>query len=170
MGYHVYDKDGNLVGYLEDEDDIERYLDSLPDDLHVFDVGGFSEDVDRFMVRVNSPEPTGESFIDKLDQRYGRVPVKINPFKEVKDIVFGNNAFFIKLRNFVDMQLVSQMLSVLRDTLPAGATFFVILEMSGISEEAKFEFSENIELFHVPDIAESYDGMDEAVVLSTVVV
>jgi len=170
MPYQVYAADGKLVGYIEQDADIERWLASLPSDYYTFPVGGQAVDAQRFMLQLNAQPADGPSFFDKLQERYGRVPLQINPFKELRDLVFGPNMFFIKLRQFIEMPLLGQMLSVLRRTLPAGATFYVLLEAQVVEDVVMATPDESVEVFYAPDINETVDGVHDAVGASTVVV
>lgn len=170
MPYQVYAADGKLVGYIEQDADIERWLASLPSDYYTFPVGGQAVDAQRFMLQLNAQPADGPSFFDKLQERYGRVPLELNPFKELRDLVFGPNVFFIKLRQFIEMPLLGQMLSVLRRTLPAGATFYVLLEAQVVEDVVMATPDESAEVFYVPDINETVDGVHDAVGASTVVV
>ena len=170
MPYQVYAADGKLVGYIEQDADIERWLASLPSDYYTFPVGGQAVDAQRFMLQLNAQPADGPSFFGKLQERYGRVPLELNPFKELRDLVFGPNVFFIKLRQFIEMPLLGQMLSVLRRTLPAGATFYVLLEAQVVEDVVMATPDERVEVFYAPDINETVDGVHDAVGASTVVV
>jgi len=171
MPYHVYDEGGTLVGYLEQDIDVERWLSSLPSDYYTFPVGGQALDVQQFMLRLNAGPGDGQTFFSRLQERYGRVPVAINPFKELRDLVFGPNVFFIKLRQFGDMTLLSQLLTVLRRTLPAGATFFVLLEPQILEEVVLPAPEESLEVFGAAEIVEGTGaGAHEAAIPSPVVV
>lgn len=169
MPYHVFNEAGELVGYLENDAEIDQWMASLPDDLYGFPVGGYPDDATRFMLRLNTKAASGKSFIDLLKERYGRVPLELNPFKEVKDLLLGNNAFFIKLRNFIDMPLVSQLLGVLRRTLPAGVTFFLIMEPSGLAEDDTPPVLESLGAFYAPSVADRVDA-GTAVTLASAVI
>jgi hypothetical protein len=162
MPYHVYDESGKLVGYLEKDTDGERWLSSLPSDYYTFPVGGQVLDAQQFMLRLNTA-PSGQAFFARLQERYGRVPVAINPFKELRDLVFGPNVFFIKLRQFVDLTLLNQLLTVLRRTLPAGASFCLLLEPQLLEEVVLPTPEERVEVFMAAEVAESVDGLHEAV-------
>lgn len=170
MPYHVYAEDGGLVGYLEQDADVERWLASLPSDFYTFPVGGQALDAQRFMLQLNASPAGGASFFSRLQQRYGRVPVTINPFKELRDLVFGPNVFFVKLRQFVDMTLLSQLLTVLRRTLPAGATFYVLLEPQVIEDVPLPTPAESLAVFYAPEIAETVSGVHDAIGPAPVVV
>ena len=169
MPYYVYDAEGKLVGYIEKSSDIERYLASLPEDFYSFPVGATAEDANRFMLQLNTrPDADTPSFFDRLVTRYGRVPVQINPFAEIKDLVFGNNAFFIKLKNFIDASLMSQLLSVLRVTLPAGSKFFLIMEATVTEEVYTGPEEESLEAFYAAEGSEVSSGQTAVPISSPV--
>jgi len=169
MPYRVYDEQNRLVGYIEDDSEIDQWLENLPEDYYTFPVGALPPDAEKFMLRLNT-QSEGESFFDLLRSRYGRVPLQINPFNEVKELLFGQNAFFIKVRrNFVDMSLLGQMLTVLKNTLAAGSTFFVILEPDNVQEYVSPEVGESATVFYVPTAEETVDGVTETAIASPVV-
>lgn len=171
MPYRIYDEDNRLVGYIEDDSQIDQWLNTLPEDYYTFPVGALSADAEKFMLRLNS-RAGGESFFDLLKSRYGRIPLQLNPFSEIKELLFGQNAFFVKVRrNFVDMTILGQLLTVLRSTLSAGSTFFVILEPEHIQEHVSPLISENLELFQIPEIgvSEIVDTVEESILTSPVV-
>ena len=170
MPYQVHAADGTLVGYIEQDADIERWLASLPSDYYTFPVGGQALDAQRFMLQLNAKPADGVSFFDKLQQRYGRVPIELNPFKELRALTFGPNVFFIKLRQFIEMPLLGQLLSVLRRTLPAGAAFYVLLEAQVIEEVLMQTPDEVVGVFYAPEIAEAVDGVHDAVGPAPIVV
>jgi len=155
LGYRIYDENNVLVSFLENDSEVSAYLETIPEDIYTFPVEGLTEDVELFMLRLNS-RVNGNSFFDSLKEKYGRVPLNINPFEEVKDLIFGNNAFFVKIRrNFMDMGLLGQLLAVLRKTLSAGSTFFLIMEPDTVEETYDMSsISETGIAFYVPGIEE----------------
>ena len=172
MPYRVYDENNRLVGYIEDDSQIDQWLESLPEDYYTFPVGAFSADVEKFMLRLNSRAATGTSFFDLLQTKYGRVPSQINPFSEIKELLFGQNAFFIKVRReFTNMTILGQLLTVLRNTLSAGSAFFVLLEPESVQEYVSPAIAESFQLFQVPEsaAATSVEGVSESWIASTVV-
>ena len=174
MPYRVYDENNRLVGYIEDDAQIDQWLESLPEDYYTFPVGALPADAEKFMLRLNSRDATGESFFDLLQTRYGRVPEQINPFSEIKELLFGQNAFFIKVRrNLTNMTILGQLLTVLRNTLSAGSTFFVLLEPEPIQEYVSPVITEGFELFQVPALSVSdivaSESASEVLTASTVV-
>ena len=169
MPYHVFNEAGELVGYLENDAEIDQWMASLPDDLYTFPVGGYPDDATRFMLRLNARGVSGKSFMDLLAARYGRVPLQLNPFKEVKDLILGNDVFFIKLRNIIARPLVNQLLNVLRRTLPVGSTFYLILEPSGLAEEDSTPVAEGVGVFYAPSIGESVDAGTVVTLASAVI-
>ena len=117
MPYRVYDESNKLVGYIEDDDQIDQWLEALPEDYYTFPVGALPPDAQKFMLRLNAAT-AGASFFDLLKTRHGRVPLQINPFNEIKELLFGQNAFFIKVRrNMSNMTILGQLLTVLKNTL-----------------------------------------------------
>jgi hypothetical protein len=125
MGLLVINRDGEVIGYVDSNDEANELLESLPDDIYTFFVGGFDEDVSDFLLKLND-DSNGESFFDVLKTKYGRVPTEINPFEEIRDAYLRFNTFFIKINyNQLNNRLAAQMFSVLYRTLPAGSAFFV---------------------------------------------
>lgn len=170
MPYRVYDENNRLVGYIEDDDLIDQWLAGLPEDYYSFPVGAVTSDAQKFMLRLNS-RAAGQSFFDLLKTKYGRVPQQINPFQEIRDLLFGQNAFFVKVRrSFTDMTVLGQLLTVLRNTLSAGSTFFVILEPETLQETYDAEnIAEALNLFYVPAVSETMTEMSESIIASPVV-
>lgn len=170
MPYRIYDESNRLVGYIEDDDQIEQWLATLPEDYYTFPVGALASDAQTFMLRLNS-RAAGESFFDLLKTKYGRVPEQINAFTEIRDLLFGQNAFFVKVRkSFTDMTILGQLLTVLRNTLAAGSTFFVILEPDTLQDEYFVDdIAEALGLFYVPAVTETVSDMSESIIASPVV-
>jgi hypothetical protein len=170
MPYRVYDENNQLIGYLEDDAEIERWLAELPEDYYTFSVGGTSADTERLMLRLNS-RAAGDSFFDLLKQKHGRVPLRLNAFAEIRDLVFGRNAFFIKVReSFTDLPLLGQLLTVLKNTLAAGATFFLILEPKTLQEEFDTDtIGEQLQVFYVPTVTDEFADLGEVLFGSLVV-
>ena len=74
-------------------------------------------------------------FFDALAIRYGRVPTRINPLQEIRNEIFGADAFFIKIKDgMADREFLGQLLSVFKATLSAGSTFFLFDELTAANE------------------------------------
>jgi len=173
MGFHILDKDGLIIGYVETEAEATALLENLPDDIYTFFLGGLPGDVDRFMLQLNGGLGLSPTFFEMLEGKYGRVPESINPFEELKDEYLRNNVFFIKLRyDMINTRLAAQLLSVLRKTLPAGGTFFVIIEKREIAEGLSCNpcWADDVIPFYAPDTdpSDGQSGYGETVLTSTV--
>jgi len=152
MGYQVLDSDGNIIGYVETDAEALALMESVPDDIYVFFVGGSTPVVDQFMLQLNGGLGVTPTFFDMLSAKYGKIPETINPFDEIKDEFFKNNTFFIKIRSdLMDSRLTSQLMNVLNRTIPAGSGFFVIIQKREIEEGFEFASSgETVEVFYAP--------------------
>jgi len=158
MGLYIVDKDGNVIGWVDTNAEANALLEQVPDDIYTFFVGGLPNEVQDFMLRLNTPDSEGLTFFDRLKQKYGRVPENINPFREIKDIFLRYNTFFIKLRGeLLSDRTVGQMFSVLHRTLPAGSAFFVLLERSNIEEGLVDAAGEETDIFYALDVDEGVD-------------
>jgi hypothetical protein len=159
MGFHVLDNDGQIIGFVETEEEALALLAQVPDDIYVFFVGGQADDVQRFMLQLNGGLGRHPTFFETLAEKYGKVPETINPFEEIKDEFFRNTAFFIKIRyDLLNSRAASQLLSVLNRTLAAGSSFFVIIEKREIEDGLVMSSSgETVEVFYAP-ATEPEDG------------
>jgi len=158
-GYLIFDKDGQLKGFLATAEEATAHLDTVPDDIFTFFVGGLEQGVDDFMLQLNSGDP---SFVDALKEKFGRVPEFINPFREIKDLYLKHNAFFIKLKDFdiVPRNILTQLFSVLRVTIHAGSTFFVIIEKKTLDAEFNLdEIGAEPDVFYVPELEDEFDNI-----------
>jgi hypothetical protein len=64
MSYVIYDEEGKIQGFLE-EADVLAYLETVPEDLYVFFVGGTTQGALDFMVQLNGQGDGVEpSFMD----------------------------------------------------------------------------------------------------------
>jgi hypothetical protein len=170
-GFIVFNSANKVVGFVETEAEAVAILDASPPDLYVFYVGGTAEGVDAFMLQLNEPGTT-PTFFDALQTKYGRIPALINPFEEMKDLYFRHNSFFIKLRDpgIVPGKLLSQLFTVLRKTIHAGSTFFLLLEKQVIGDEFGLDkIFESVEVFHAIDVEEDeYSAIREHILKSPV--
>lgn len=172
MPYIVYNEDGQRVAYLEDDEGIQDWLDSLPDDYYMFPIGGREADVQRFMLRLNAQVGGNDSFFDLLKAEHGRVPLQINPFDAIRKHIFGQNAFFVKLKpGAVDMDMLGQLFTVLHNTLSAGSRFFLIQEPEAAQDSYELDVEEQVEVFCTPETAaeSEFDEVREHVTASTVI-
>src|SRR3990167_3020426 len=119
MGYRVFNRDGVIVGYAPTWAEALAILDSVPDDIYTFFVGGAEADVQTFMLTLNRRYVDGKNFFDLLKEKYGRVQTTLNPFEEIKSFFIGANSLFIKIRSdLIDAGLAAQMFAVLQATTP----------------------------------------------------
>jgi len=171
MGFHIIDPAGVIVGYVDTEEEALELLDTIPEDIYTFFVGGLPEDVGAFMLKLNMPQDNGPSFFERMAEKFGRVPATLNAFREIKDEYLKNNTYFIKLRyDMLDPRLAGQMLSVLQRTTPAGGAFFVLIERRPVEEEHDLGGSttEDVDVFYSLDVTEGHAGISETVFKSAV--
>ena len=168
MGYRVFNRDGVIVGYAPTWAEALAILDSVPDDIYTFFVGGAEADVQTFMLTLNRRYVDGKNFFDLLKEKYGRVQTTLNPFEEIKSFFIGANSLFIKIRSdLIDAGLAAQMFAVLQATTPAGSCFFVILEKREISEEIDMgDVGEEVAVFYALDAEDTVSDVRETVLLS----
>jgi len=168
MGFRVINRDGVIVGYAPTWAEALAILDSVPDDIYTFFVGGSDADVQAFLLRLNRRYIDGKNFFDLLKEKYGRVPEQINPFEEIKSFFIGANSLFIKIRaDLINASLAAQLFGVLQVTMPAGSCFFLILEKREISETYNLgEITESVVVFYVPETTDTVSGFEEAVLVS----
>ena len=163
----LIDGSDTVVGSVDTEQAARDIIDTIPPDLYTFYVGGQLATVNQFLLKLNGVLGTGNSFMDNLISRYGRVPNTINPFDEIRDAYFKHSSVFIKIRQDVlDGRQTAQLLSVLNRTMPAGSGFFVIVEPPEFEEGLDIGASggEDVTLFYVPEDPESgHSGFNETV-------
>jgi hypothetical protein len=172
MGFHIINKDGLIIGFVETEAEALALLANVPEDVYRFFVGGLPRDVDKFMLDINGGLGVSPTFFEMLENKYGRVPETIVPFEEIKEAYFKHTGFFLKIRmDILDSRLAAQLLSVLRRTVPAGASFFVLIERREIAEEFSMDRSgEEVAVFYAPDVPdEGHDNVSETVLAAQVV-
>lgn len=158
MGLYIVNKDGYVIGWVDTNAEANALLEQVPDDIYTFFVGGLPDEVESFILQLNTADEEGLTFFDRLVLKYGKVPEKINPMQEIKDTFLRYNTFFIKLRgDLLNDRTVGQMFSVLHRTLPAGSAFFVLLERSNIDEGLVDSASEGAEIFYALDADEGVD-------------
>jgi hypothetical protein len=171
MGFHVLDNDGQIIGFVETDEEALALLAQVPDDIYVFFVGGLQADVDRFMLQLNGGLGKSPTFFEMLAEKYGRIPETINPFEEIKDEYLKNNAFFVKIRyDLMNSRAASQLLSVLHRTLSAGSSFFVIIEKREVEDGiVTSSWGEEVEVFYAPaDPSEGPVDVGETVLVAPV--
>jgi len=170
MALYVVDREGKVLGTVPDNAAANALLDSNPEDIYVFNVGGFPEEVQQFMLKLNTPDSQGLTFFERLRRKYGRVPVLINPFEEVRDLLFRQNSFFIRIRHgLLNQELAGQLFSVLQSTISAGSDFFVI----SFPEELEDGFSNaqesNPDIFYTVDTGEdSHSGAGDNIIAESI--
>jgi hypothetical protein len=143
---------------------------TVPEDLHVFFVGGTEQGALDFMVQLNGQgDSSTPSFFDALKEKYGRVPESINPFEEVRHYYLRFNAFFIKIKEqFADQVLLAQLAGILRNTIPAGSTFFLLLETRVFTDSYDLgNVQETVEPFLLVEIEEEYDTFVDRVIVAS---
>lgn len=162
MGFRVLDSDGQIIGFVETDEEALALLAQVPDDIYVFFVGGRSEDVDRFMLQLNGSLGKSPTFFEMLAEKYGRIPETINPFEEIKDEYLKSSAFFIKVRyDLLSSRMASQLFSVLNRTVSAGSSFFVIIEKREIEDGFVLTSSgEEVDVFYAPEDEPEDGGVD----------
>ena len=171
MGYHVINKEGQIIGFVETEAEAQDLLENVPKDLHVFFLGGSREDVERFMLQLNGGMGVTPTFFEMLADKYGKIPDTINPFQEIRSDYFRHSATFVKLRRSVlSSDVAKQLMAVLNRTTPAGAAYFLLIEKPEVDEGMSVDSSgEELTIFYVPDVPdEVYDGAAETVLASPV--
>jgi len=169
MGFHILNAAGDITGYVDTELEARLLLLQVPEDIFTFFVGGETDITDTFMLQLNGLLGTPTSFFGSLEERYGRVPAQINPFKEIQAACFKHSVFFIKVRpDILDGRRTTQLLSILQRTLPAGAGVFIIVEHRAITEAVDMSNAgETYSVFYAPDIPnEGYTGADETILVA----
>lgn len=162
MGFRVLNSDGQIIGYVETDEEALALMEEVPEDIYVFFVGGRPEDVDRLMLQLNGALGKSPTFFEMLAEKYGRIPESINPFEEIKEEYLKSSAFFIKVRyDLLSTRIASQLFSVLRRTVPAGSGFFVIIEKREIEDGFVMTSSgEEVEVFYAPADEPEDGGVD----------
>lgn len=169
MGYNILNGDGLIVGYVETDAEAKALIDSVPDDIYTFFVGGLQKDIDKFFLDVNSDTGDYTPFFSMLAAKYGKIPDTIIPLEEIKDAYLNNNTVFLKLRvELLDSRLVAQLLSVLRRTVPAGSSFFVLVERREIEEGLTISDDEDlVDVFYSPDIPDELNDQFAEVLIQS---
>jgi len=170
MGFFVIDRNGKNIGHVETDAEATALLNANPPDIYTFFVGGAQAEVDAFILNLNDTEED-VSFFDSLAAKFGRIPDQINPFEEVKDQYLKHNTFFIKIRyDQLNTQLTGQMFNVLRRTVSAGSTFFVLVEKSEIEDTYELtDVTETIDVWYAVDTTDTGVDVSEVVLAESIV-
>jgi hypothetical protein len=170
MALYIIDEDGKILGTVADNDAANALLATVPDDIYVFDVGGMPDEVEAFMLRLNEASVDGKSFFDQLREKHGTIPLQINPFLEMRDILFQYNTSFIKIKEgLADTDLAGQLFQVLQDTYSAGSSFFLLLALEELEEGLQgVATDENPQVFYAVDAADSHSGADDVVIVESI--
>jgi hypothetical protein len=169
MGFHILNATGEITGYVDTEAEATDLLAKVPEDIFTFFVGGASDIAATFMLQLNGLLGHSPTFFEYLEERHGRVPTYVNPFKELQAVCFKHSTFFIKVRpDILDGRKTAQLLSILQRTLPAGAGVFIIVEHRTITEGYDMtDAGEDVTVFYAPEIStEGYTGVDESVMVA----
>jgi hypothetical protein len=171
MGLYIVNSAGAVIGWVDTNAEANALLEQVPDDIYTFFVGGLPDEVEDYILQLNTASDGVPSFFDILKEKYGRVPESINPFVEIRDAYFKHNTFFIKLNySLLNSRTTSQMFNVLHRTLPAGASFFVLVERRLIEEGLVDAVSELPDVFYALDVAEvDDDNFGERVLAESVI-
>ena len=167
--YLVLDRDNQIVGTVETEEEVAQVILGSPTQYLTFFVGGSGEDVEAFHNRLNTGDP---SFYQILEDGAGHLPVALNPLQTFRDQFFRNNATFVKIRgNQLGPEFSGQLLSVLAGTYPAGSRIFVILEKQ-TSEDAYSlaDAAEEVTLFYATlDVEDGFSTVSDRAIAESVV-
>jgi hypothetical protein len=167
MGYKILNNDGLIIGYVETEEEAKALIDAVPEDIYTFYVGGLQSNVDRFLLDINSGNGSTLPFFDMLAEKYGKIPDTIIPFEEIKEAYFRNNTVFLKMTvEVLDSVLVSQLLSVLRRTVPAGSSFFVLVERREVEEGLTLDSGdESVDVFYAPEVPDELQNQTSETII-----
>jgi hypothetical protein len=167
-GWYKIGADGILTGFVESEEEVLDTIDNTPQYFYEFFVGGTEEGVAQYMRDLNEQGDLDLSFFEALAEKYGRVPLKLNPFEEIKDLLLKYNSFYIKIKDSIaDQAMFNQLFSVLTRTISAGSTFFLIVEKTPIEEEVEAVIEESVEAFLVAEIDEDVDSLPSERILTS---
>lgn len=160
-GFQILSKAGDIIDFKDTEDEAKAVLDAIPTDIYTIPLGGHSVDVDRVLLSWNvDGDPT---FMDQVKAAWGRVPTHLNPFVEVRKRYFLNNTWFITLRiAALNGALASQLLTVLQRTIPAGSSFFTVLEHREIAEAVPTAgIGEDVTVFYTVEATDYHSAGDD---------
>lgn len=171
MGYNIINRDGRIIGHVESEEEASSLMENVPENIHTFFVGGSQTSIDKFFLDANGALGASPTFFEMLSAKYGKVPNSIVPFEEIKEAFFSNNSAFIKMRvDVLDSRLVSQLLKVLKRTIPAGSTFFVIVERRELEEGFSLSNAEEgITIFYSPELTDELHNTFGETILTSLV-
>lgn len=170
MSLFIIDADGKILGTVADNDAANAALATVPPDIYVFDVGGLDPEVQAFMLQLNQKSVNGISFFDQLKAKYGTIPSLINPFTEIRDLLFQYNTSFIKIKEgLADQDLTGQLFQVLQDTYSAGSSFFLLLGLEEFEESLTGIAAEDLpQVFYAVDAADSHQGVNDVTLVESI--
>jgi hypothetical protein len=79
------------------------------------------------------------------------------------------SSFFVKIKEqFADQRLLAQLVGVLRNTIPAGSTFFLLLEKQVFEDAYDLSnVSELVEPFLLVETDDEYDTFTDRVIVAS---
>jgi hypothetical protein len=162
IDYWVVDADGKYVGHLENSQELFDWLIAGQNSWYMFQIQGTVKDVETWHRLANSEG----GFVDHIRSRYGgTVPPTLNPADEWRQSYLRTNYHVVQVSHVKYPLLLAQLMSVYRRTLPAGATFSLLIDAGTLEDSAEgANVTEASEAALIPDnvAEEAADDFSEA--------